>query len=242
MKNMSKNTWKYLDPDAMKDKICKYRKAKGLTRDQLAGQFSYFEHVISPDAIARWEQGRSMPQRDNLACLCRIYRCSISDLLVVRGQSGEGVTDTENTGVYFDRAAVQKKLKDLRLAHGFTQQELSDLFTENGNNISPAAINRWEKGTLVPSYDNMAFLCRIYGCSIDALFLTTDSEPRSSGARGPVLKDSAFLFIGYFSYLNRKKKIPGPQSGPGIVCRRKNQAAFRLLYRKLTMAMPQMTT
>ena len=43
----------------------------------------YFD-FNTPQAIYKWERGRSLPSLENLVALARIYGCSIEDIIVVR--------------------------------------------------------------------------------------------------------------------------------------------------------------
>lgn len=43
----------------------------------------YFD-FNTPQAIYKWEKGRSLPSLDNLVALSKIYDCAIEDILVIR--------------------------------------------------------------------------------------------------------------------------------------------------------------
>lgn len=38
----------------------------------------------TPQAIYKWESGRSLPSLENLVALARMYGCAIEDILVIR--------------------------------------------------------------------------------------------------------------------------------------------------------------
>lgn len=70
--------------------------------------------------------------------------------------------------------ALNKKLVQLREEHSLTQFEIAERI-----NVSRQAVSKWERGTSVPSMDNLLSLSKLYGVSIDYLIdeacPTTDS-------------------------------------------------------------------
>ena len=59
---------------------------------------------------------------------------------------------------------VSEFLKDLRLEHGYSQEELAEkLF------ISRQAISNWEVGKTVPDYDTLIKLCDLYNLSVEEI-------------------------------------------------------------------------
>ena len=83
---------------------------------------------------------------------------------------------------------LEEKLVSLRKAKGLSQMKLAEMM-----NVSRQAISRWEVGAAVPSIENLRFLSRLYGVSIDYLvneestdpvpFEETFKENRRSGSR-----------------------------------------------------------
>ena len=83
---------------------------------------------------------------------------------------------------------LEVKLVSLRKAKGLSQLKLAEMM-----NVSRQAISRWEVGAAVPSIENLRFLSRLYGVSIDYLvneestdpvpFEETFKENRRSGSR-----------------------------------------------------------
>lgn len=57
---------------------------------------------------------------------------------------------------------LEEKLVSLRKAKGLSQLKLAEMM-----NVSRQAISRWEVGAAVPSIENLRFLSRLYGVSID---------------------------------------------------------------------------
>ena len=63
--------------------ILRLRKAKGLSVKDLQKFFGFDE----PQAIYKWQKGKSLPTVDNLFALSLILQTPMNDILVQRGQS-----------------------------------------------------------------------------------------------------------------------------------------------------------
>ena len=59
---------------------------------------------------------------------------------------------------------LKEKLADLRKKKGLCQAELAEAI-----NVSRQAISRWEVGSAIPSADNLMWLSKFYGVSMDEL-------------------------------------------------------------------------
>ena len=59
---------------------------------------------------------------------------------------------------------LKEKLAQLRKDHGLSQNDLAEKL-----NVSRQAVSRWEQGTAVPSSDNLIYLSRLYGITLDEL-------------------------------------------------------------------------
>ena len=59
---------------------------------------------------------------------------------------------------------LKERLAQLRREHGLSQNDLAEKL-----NVSRQAISRWEQGTAVPSSDNLIYLSRLYGITLDEL-------------------------------------------------------------------------
>lgn len=57
-----------------------------------------------------------------------------------------------------------KRLKELRLSHKFTQEELADKLS-----VSQRTIAFWEKGEREPDLDKLILIASVFGCSLDYL-------------------------------------------------------------------------
>ena len=67
---------------------------------------------------------------------------------------------------------LEEKLVSLRKAKGLSQLKLAEMM-----NVSRQAISRWEVGAAVPSIENLRFLSRLYGVSIDYLVNEESTDP-----------------------------------------------------------------
>ena len=67
---------------------------------------------------------------------------------------------------------MNEKLLTLRKANGLTQMKLAEMM-----NVSRQAISRWEVGEAVPSTENLKFLGRLYGVSLEYLLHEDAPEP-----------------------------------------------------------------
>lgn len=60
---------------------------------------------------------------------------------------------------------IHKKLKELRLMEGLTQQELANML-----NIGRVNYTRYETGAVRPDYETLVLLANFYDISLDELF------------------------------------------------------------------------
>ena len=61
----------------------------------------------------------------------------------------------------------EEKLVALRKEKGLSQLQLAEQL-----NVSRQAVSRWESGAAMPTVDNLVYLSRLYGVSLDALLNT----------------------------------------------------------------------
>mgnify|MGYP000546073148 CR=1 FL=1 len=59
---------------------------------------------------------------------------------------------------------LNERLAQLRKEHGLSQNDLAEKL-----NVSRQAISRWEQGLAMPSSDNLIYLSRLYGITLDEL-------------------------------------------------------------------------
>lgn len=62
-----------------------------------------------------------------------------------------------------DDNVIGRKLIEARKSKNVSQKELSVILSQYGNNITPAAISKWEKGESMPSALQLLALCDIFG-------------------------------------------------------------------------------
>lgn len=83
---------------------------------------------------------------------------------------------------------LDEKLVSLRKEKGLSQLQLAEMM-----NVSRQAISRWEVGTAIPSTENLKYLGKLYGISVDNLLnedqLPIHKEPQKTDTvRKEVLK------------------------------------------------------
>lgn len=71
-----------------------------------------------------------------------------------------------------------KNLRRLRLARGYTQEELGKLL-----NVQKSAISKYERGTVVPTADILLRLADIFGVSVDTLLGRSQPAPPDAPAQ-----------------------------------------------------------
>lgn len=74
---------------------------------------------------------------------------------------------------------LHEKLAALRTEKGLSQQELAELL-----HIARQSVSRWEVGDAIPTVENLRFLARLYGVTVDSL-LDDDLPPQPSAAPSP---------------------------------------------------------
>ena len=101
------------------DKIYELRKAKGMTGEKLAELLN-----ISPQAVSKWENGKSLPETVHLPVLAKILKCSIDELLMPAN------------GVFFINATIENEVRKV-LGKG----ESDDLSEEDILSITELKLN-----------------------------------------------------------------------------------------------------
>lgn len=102
---------------------------------------------------------------------------------------------------------LPEKLAFLRKAKGLCQQELADEM-----NVSRQAVSKWESGNVMPSLDNLIYLSRLYGVTIDSLIddsqdLPPEPAPPEAVPAEPVppasprMEHPTFTFIKKYGWL-----------------------------------------
>lgn len=71
-----------IDMEATGRNIEKHRRASGMKIRDVQELFGF----SSPQAIYKWERGKSLPSLDNLVALACIFECRVEDLLVMKSR------------------------------------------------------------------------------------------------------------------------------------------------------------
>lgn len=103
------------------------------------------------------------------------------------------VHNTCNWFVDIDQEATGERLRNLRLEHHLTQQELSDAFGRSCDQMSRRALIRIEKGRGLISLPHIAFLAVFYNRPIDELIVYRVVRFTESDERDQLVPD-IFLF------------------------------------------------
>ena len=102
---------------------------------------------------------------------------------------------------------LPKKLSFLRKEKGLSQENLADEM-----NVSRQAVSKWESGNVMPSLDNLIYLSKLYGVTIDSLIDDSQDLPSESAPPEPVpaeplppesprMEHPAFTFIKKYGWL-----------------------------------------
>lgn len=139
------------------EKLKVLRKKKGLTQKSLSNILN-----ISQGAYANWEKGKREPNFEKLSMLACIFDVSIDFLL------SEYLEISKET--YLKLKEEKKnlfsvRLKELRLQHGFSQEELAEQIGIKQNSYSD-----WENGKCKPNYEKLEKIADFFGVSLDWLF------------------------------------------------------------------------
>lgn len=139
------------------EKLKVLRKKKGLTQQEVA-DLIHVDRV----RITNWENGKREPNFEKLSMLACIFDVSIDFLL------SENLEISKET--YLKLKEEKKnlfsvRLKELRLQHGFSQEELAEKIGIKQNSYSD-----WENGKCKPNYEKLEKLADFFGVSLDWLF------------------------------------------------------------------------
>lgn len=84
-----KKRFPVIDPAATGANIARLRQAKGLSVRDVQKWFGFEE----PQAVYKWQQGKTLPSVDNLYALCALLEVSMEELLVERTEEKEEQQD-----------------------------------------------------------------------------------------------------------------------------------------------------
>lgn len=104
-----------VDPVATGVRLQNKRTEFSLTRERLSGLFDEIGSSASPQAIYKWETGKSTPTLSRLVILACLYDCSLDELVVTYQRSRESaerdqlVPPLQLQYLYDNRTNIQKK-------------------------------------------------------------------------------------------------------------------------------------
>lgn len=136
------------------------RKKKGLTQQEVA-ELVHVERGV----YTNWELGNRNPNYENLSMLVCIFDVSLDYLL------GDYLEISKERYLKLKKQKEEKKnlfsvrLKELRLRHGFNQEELAKQIGIKQNSYSD-----WEHGKCKPNYEKIEKIADFFGVSLDWLF------------------------------------------------------------------------
>lgn len=143
------------------EKLKVLRKKQGLTQQEVADFFG-----IKQPIYQKWESGNRKPSYENLSMLACIFDVSIDYLL------GDYLEISKERYLKLKKQKEEEKknlfsvrLKELRLQHGFSQEELAEKIGIKQNSYSD-----WEHGKCKPNYEKLEKIADFFGVSLDWLF------------------------------------------------------------------------
>ena len=145
------------------EKLKILRKKRGLTQQEVAE----FLEMTQP-VYQKWESGNRKPSYENLSMLACIFDVSLDYLL---SEYSEISKERYLKFLKKRKKEEEKKnlfsvrLKELRLQHGFSQEELAEQIGIKQNSYSD-----WENGKCKPNYEKLEKIADFFGVSLDWLF------------------------------------------------------------------------
>lgn len=143
------------------EKLKILRKKRGLTQQEVA-ELVHVERGV----YTRWELGKSNPNYENLSMLACIFDVSLDYLL------GDYLEISKERYLKLKKQKEEEKknlfsvrLKELRLQHGFSQEELAEKIGIKQNSYSD-----WEHGKCKPNYEKLEKIADFFSVSLDWLF------------------------------------------------------------------------
>lgn len=143
------------------EKLKMLRKKKGLTQQEVA-ELVHVERGV----YTNWELGNRNPNYENLSMLVCIFDVSLDYLL------GDYLEISKERYLKLKKQKEEEKknlfsvrLKELRLRHGFNQEELAKQIGIKQNSYSD-----WEHGKCKPNYEKLEKIADFFGVSLDWLF------------------------------------------------------------------------
>lgn len=142
--------------------LSKKRIEAGLSQTQIANELGYSVQLIS-----LWESGKNIPSISVLGKYASLLHIDLEGIIYNKDSKKNNHCDTNS----FNLDAFSKNLKKLRKKKGITQKELAIEISCPTN-----AIIRFEKGTSLPSLEQLTKLADYYKVSIDNLYFADNFE------------------------------------------------------------------
>ncbi len=85
------------------EKLAKLRKDAGMNQEELANKLN-----VSRQAVSKWESNSSYPETDKIVAICKLFNCSIDDLMGISAKEERQEKKKEKNGIlktidyYFD--------------------------------------------------------------------------------------------------------------------------------------------
>lgn len=139
------------------EKLKMLRIKNGFTQAEIAQKLE-----TSQGAYQKWESGAREPNFEKLSMLACIFDVSIdfllSEYLEISKESYLNLKEEKKN-------LFSVRLKELRLQHGFSQEELAEKIGIKQNTYSD-----WENGKCKPNYEKLEKIADFLGVSLDWLF------------------------------------------------------------------------
>lgn len=85
------------------------------------------------------------------------------------------------------KEGTARRLRELRKLYHYSQDDLAEFFYRAGAEISKQAISKWEKGTTLPTLDNLAVLVYgVYGIRFEDILVRYGDQERAESEDQPV--------------------------------------------------------
>lgn len=139
------------------EKLKMLRKKNGFTQQEVADIVQ-----VNRVTYTNWEKGNREPSYEDLCVLAFIFDVSIDFLL---SDYLEMAKDRYLKFKEEKKKVFSSRLKELRLQHGFSQEELAEQIGIKRNSYSD-----WENGKCKPSYEKLEKIADFFEVSLDWLF------------------------------------------------------------------------
>lgn len=142
------------------EKLKMLRKKQGLTQKEVADLVN-----VGRVTYTDWENGKCQPNLEKLTMLACVFNVSIDLLLSEYLEiSKESYLKLKKQKEEEKKNLFSVRLKELRLQHGFSQEELSEQI-----GIKQSSYSDWENGKFKPNYEKLEKIADFFDVSLDWL-------------------------------------------------------------------------